>query len=118
MLNYMKYIKKFNENKNISRELEIKMLAGDLNSYKHISMTDDSFTFDYHIRQQDSIKSKLEGITTKELFDLYFMLDDNGIYNLTRLFRFVFNDLEKEHNSKPDLNIWDFRKVKDLYFKK
>ena len=113
----MKYIRKFNENNILPREWQIKILAGSLNSYQHIRMTDDSRTFDFHMRQQDNIEEKLVGITTKELFDLYFMLDENGINNLTRLFSSVFNILEKEHNRNPELNIWDFREMKKLYFK-
>jgi len=112
----MKYIKKFNENNTLPREWQIKSLAGMLNSYHHIRMTDDSMTFDFHMREQDKIKKMLVGITTKELFDLYFMLDENGINNLTRLFSSVFNELEKEHNNNPELNIWDFRQMKKLYF--
>ena len=45
------------------------------------------------------------------------MLNENGLSNLTRLFSFVFDNLEKEHNKNPELNIWDFRQMKKLYFK-
>lgn len=113
----MKHLKKFNENDTLPREFQIKSIAGALNSYQHISMTDDRMTFDFHMKEQDNIEKKLKGITCKELYELYFMLNENGIKNLTRLFSFVFNDLEKEHNSNPVLNIWNLRQIKKLYFK-
>ena len=52
----MKYIKKFNENKELPREWQIKVIAGSLNSYHHIRMTDDERTFDFHMKEQKNIK--------------------------------------------------------------
>ena len=102
----------------LPRVWQIKAIAGSLNSYHHIEMTDDEVTFDFHMGEQKKIEEKLKGITCKELYELYFLLNENGLNNLKRLFSFVFNSLEKEHISNPGLNIWDFRSMKKLYYQK
>lgn len=63
----------------------------------------------------DRIKEKIKDITTSELANLYFELNQNGIYNMKVNFRKTFIDLEKKHTEDPSLNIWDYRRVYKLY---
>lgn len=97
----------------------IKICASNLNSFEHLHMTDCSFTFDNHQRQEQKVESSLKCLeNSHDLFELYLMLNSNGIHNLTRWFSRTFDRIEKKHNETVDLNIWDFRQTKNLFYGK
>lgn len=102
--------------KDYPKEWQLKIIAGALDSYHHIHMTDCTSIFDSHMKSQDRITENLELIeTAQDLYDLYFMLHVNGIWNLNRLFNKTFKRIEKKYQDTPELNIWDYRVVKELY---
>lgn len=79
-------------------------------------MTDCKEIFDYHMRVQKSIGEKLSSIeNSSDLYELYFLLSENGVKNMTKLFHETFNRVEKAHKNSVELNIWDYLKVKKLY---
>lgn len=101
----------------LPKEWLIKICAGKLNSFEQLRMTDCSFTFDHHIRQEQIVENSLNCIeNSKDLFELYFLLNQNGMHNITRYFSKVFTKIETIHNQTPSLSIWDFRNTKKLYY--
>lgn len=102
---------------NLPKEWQIKICAGNLNSFIHLPMTDCSFTFDHHLKEERNVETSLACIeTSSDLFELYLSLNPNGVHNITRWFSKTFDRIEKLHNETVELNIWDFRLTKKLFY--
>ena len=98
------------------KEWQFKIIAGELNSYRHIHMTDCKMIFDSNMKPQDRIMKNLEVIEdAQDLYNLFLELDSRGIWNMRKLFWRTFARIKKKHQTEVNLNIWDYRFVKKLY---
>ena len=98
------------------KEWQFKIIAGELNSYRHIRMTDCKVIFDSHMKSQDRIIKNLELIEdANDLFNLYLELDSRGVWNMRKLFWKTFKRIKKRYQEEVHLNIWDYKSVIKLY---
>ena len=97
--------------------LGLLIVSGSLNSYEHLSITDCSFTFDHAIKTQNTIESNLKThiINSKDLYNLYFLLTENGLKNIKRYYSFIFKIVKTNHINTFELSINDFNFVNKIY---
>lgn len=124
LLNHIKN-KNINENQDL-RNTQLNHIkrtwqnvAHQLNSYEYIAITDDQYTEDVFLKTTRNLEKLMLSIKdSKELFEIYLELNNNGIKNLVTRFSSVFDRLEKIAKDDVELNVWDVRKLKQMILDK